>query len=224
MKKRHTPKITSSLITGMMKKSFINYTPLSSFFDFDGAHFILRNFRHWINRGMGQEVDRSLVKMERHKNHPPLRAQAELSFYPDTATFGCNCNIVPFRNSKSLRIDGIYLGQKLRIEAIQGGAAPCHGPRMIMLQDPPGAQDEWILAVGRFNRGFKRDCKELPFSPAEFAPVKNGGPGMIRIRTRPDKSCLFESRVRYPPVTRRRRVDLLHNLLGLGRHCVAHSF
>src|SRR5208283_5454005 len=224
MKKRHTPKITSSLITGMMKRSFINYTPLSSFFDFDGADFVLRNFRHRIHRCMGQQVDRSLVKMERHKNHPRLRTLADLCFYPDTATLGCYRNIVPFRNTKSLSIRGIYLGQKLWIEAIQGSAAPCHGPRMIVLQDPAGAQYEWILAVGRFNRGFKRDCKELHFSPAEFAPVKNGGPGMIRIRTRPDKSCLFESRVRYPPVTRRRRVDLLHNLLGLGRHCVAHSF
>src|SRR5208283_5795222 len=118
MKNRHTPKITSSLITGMMKRSFINYTPLSSFFDFDGAHLVLGNFRHRINRCMGQDVDRSLVKMERHKNHPLLRAHADLCFYPDTATLGCYRNIVPFRNTKSLRIAGIYLGQKLRIEAI----------------------------------------------------------------------------------------------------------
>src|SRR5208283_3097228 len=133
---RHTPKTTSSLITGMMKRSFIRYAPLSSFFDSDGADFVLRNFRHGIHLGMSQEVDRRLVKMERHKKHPPLRTLAEMGFYPDVATPGCYPDIVSFRNSQFFRIVGIDLGQKLRIEAIKGGAAPCHGPRVIMLQNP----------------------------------------------------------------------------------------
>ena len=79
IKKRQTPKITSSLIMGMMTRSFISCAPLcsfSDFFDSYGAQLVLGNFADRIHRSMGQEVGGSLPEMERHKNHSALRASS----------------------------------------------------------------------------------------------------------------------------------------------------
>ena len=167
--------------------SLFPFTPHPSrrFFQPDRADLVLGNLCLRIERGDSQVVYSRLEIMHRNEHRSRLRGLTHQGLRGKRSTPGGHLHQLPVLQPETCRIPRIYFHETLRSTRVQGLRTPGHGTRVIMIENPPGCEQERIFPIRGFCRRDMLDCMEFSLAARELLPVQDFRPRMVFGRAGP---------------------------------------